>query len=87
MLNYGTQNKSLSDLDYQFLAASVEWDRQEIQLKLEAERTKEIEARLAQEEKTAKLQRYLLGVVSIALVFYFWVRDDSFLAISKSPKQ
>ena len=63
-----TQNKSLSDLDYQFLAASVELDREEIQLKLEAERTKEIEARLAQEKKTAKLQKYLLGVVSIALV-------------------
>ncbi|MDJ0903318.1 MAG: AAA-like domain-containing protein [Xenococcus sp. MO_188.B8] len=64
-----SQNKILSDLDYRFLAASVEFDRQEIQLKLEAERTKEVEARLAQEEKTAKLQRYLLGAVSIALVF------------------
>ena len=63
-----THNKSLSNLEYQFLAASVELDREEIQLKLEAERTKEIEARLAQEKKTAKLQKYLLGAVSIALV-------------------
>ncbi len=63
------QNNSFSDLDHQFLAASVKLDREEIELKLEAERTKEVEARLVQEKKTAKLQRYLLGAVSIALVF------------------
>ena len=44
------QGKSLSDLDYQFLAASGELDRQELQLFLEAERLKEVEARLAQEK-------------------------------------
>ncbi|HEY9298208.1 MAG TPA: AAA-like domain-containing protein, partial [Phormidium sp.] len=67
------QGKSLSDLDYQFLAASVEIDRQEIQQKIEAERTKAIEAklieeqkRLQQEQKTARLQRIFLFLVSSA---------------------
>ncbi len=49
-----SQGKSLSDLDYQFLAASVECDRQEVQMVLEAARVLEVEARLAQEKKTAK---------------------------------
>lgn len=60
--------KSLSDLDYQFLAASVELDRKEVQNSLEAERTKEVEARLKQEQKTARLQRLFLGAVSTAFV-------------------
>ena len=66
-----TQGKSLSDLDYQFLAASLEIDRQETQQKIEAERTKAIEVqlieeqkRLQQEQKTAKLQRLFLMLVS-----------------------
>ncbi|MBU7585520.1 MAG: AAA-like domain-containing protein [Nostoc sp. TH1S01] len=76
------QGKSLSDLDYQFLAASAECDRREVQMALEAARAKEVEARLAQERKTAKevearlaqekktalLQKYLLIVVTIGLL-------------------
>ncbi|WP_236556778.1 AAA-like domain-containing protein [Calothrix sp. PCC 7507] len=62
------QNKSISDLDYQFLAASQECEQQEVQTALEAARTKEVEARLAQERKTAKLQRCLLASVSIAAI-------------------
>ncbi|MEG4488576.1 MULTISPECIES: WD40 domain-containing protein [unclassified Microcoleus] len=69
------QEKSLSNLDYQFLAASAELDRREVQQALEAERTKEVEARLAeeqmrliQEKKAAKRQRRLLFSVSIALL-------------------
>jgi WD40 repeat protein len=67
--------KSLSRLDYQFLAASEEFDRQEVQQALEAERAKETEARLAaqlqrlqQEQHNSKLQRLLLLVVSGALM-------------------
>jgi len=77
-----SQGKSLSDLDYQFLAASVEWDRKEVQITLEAERVKAIEAeskaieaqlveqkqRLLQEQKNAKLQRLFLGAISIAFL-------------------
>ncbi|MGF2035657.1 MAG: AAA-like domain-containing protein [Nostoc sp. CmiVER01] len=76
-----SQGKSLSDLDYQFLAASIECDRREVQMALEAARAKEVEARLeqekkialevearlAQEKRTALLQRYLLVAVSIGL--------------------
>ncbi|HEY9852413.1 MAG TPA: AAA-like domain-containing protein [Leptolyngbyaceae cyanobacterium] len=68
-----SQGKSLSDLDYQYIAASQELDRQEVQLALEAERTKEVEARLKeeqrrliQEKQAAKRQRILLFGVSIA---------------------
>lgn len=59
-----TQGKSLSDLDYQFLAASLEVDRQETQQKIEAERIKAIEAKLIQEQKNTKLQRLFLMLVS-----------------------
>ncbi len=87
------QGKSLSDLDYQFLAKSEELDRQEVQIALEAARTKEVEARLAeeqkrlkQEQKTAKLQRLFLGFVTFALAISsgiglvaFWQIDGKFL--------
>ncbi|GAB4367025.1 MAG: hypothetical protein Kow00121_04970 [Elainellaceae cyanobacterium] len=54
------QGKSLSDLDYQFLAASQECDRREAQLIFETERAQEINARLIQERKAARIQRLLL---------------------------
>jgi hypothetical protein len=63
-----SQGKSLSDLDYQFLAASVECERREVQIVLEAARVLEVEARLLQEKKTALLQRYLLVAVSFGLL-------------------
>jgi WD40 repeat protein len=69
------QEKSLSNLDYQFLAASAELDSREVQQALEAERTKEVEARLTEEHKrliqektAAKRQRLLLFAVSMALL-------------------
>lgn len=52
-----TQGKSLSDLDYKFLAASQELDRQEVQKALEAENAKEVEARLLLEQKRIRQQR------------------------------
>ncbi|HEY9738019.1 MAG TPA: AAA-like domain-containing protein [Trichocoleus sp.] len=60
--------KSLSVLDYQFLAASEDLDRREVQQALEAERLKEVEARLKQEKQVARLQRFLLGAVSLGLL-------------------
>ncbi|MEG4169326.1 MULTISPECIES: WD40 domain-containing protein [unclassified Microcoleus] len=62
------QGKSLSDFDYHFLAASQEVDRQELQFFLEAERLKEVEARLALKKKSAKRQSYLIAGLSFALV-------------------
>jgi hypothetical protein len=75
-----TQGKSLSDLDYQFLATSEECDRARVQQALEAEKTqaianqmKAVEQQLAeeqkrreQEHKNAQLQRNLFRVASIA---------------------
>jgi WD40 repeat protein len=63
-----SEGKSLSDLDYQFLAASQEFDRREVETSLEAERTQEVKARLVQEQKAAKHQRLFLGAVILALV-------------------
>jgi WD40 repeat protein len=70
-----SRGKSLSDLDYQFLAASEGLDRTEVQLALEAERAKEVEARLTEEQKRLSLekkssrrQKFLLFVVSMALI-------------------
>jgi WD40 repeat protein len=60
--------KSLSDLDYQFLAASQQHDRATVQQALEAARAQEVEARLTQEKRSARLQRLLLIAVSFALV-------------------
>ena len=54
------QGKSLSDLDYQFLAASAELDKQEMQLTLEAERLKEV-------EKNARRQKWFIAALSFAL--------------------
>jgi hypothetical protein len=73
--SYWAQGKSLSDLDYQFLAASQELDRLEVQQTLEAARLREVEARLAEERKrldlereTAKRQRRFIGALSGALI-------------------
>jgi WD40 repeat protein len=63
-----TQDKRLGDLDYRFLAASQELERREFQQKLEAERLKEVEARLAVEKKTASLQRFLLIAIGIGSI-------------------
>jgi WD40 repeat protein len=68
-----SQDKSLSDLDYRFLAASKESEQRIIQKILEAERIKEMEARLVeqtqrfhQKQENIKLQKRLLMVISAA---------------------
>ncbi|MFL9457291.1 MULTISPECIES: AAA-like domain-containing protein [Nostocales] len=60
--------KSLSELDYQFLAASQELDRREVETRLAAECTREIKARLSQEQKVAQLQRISLGTLALGFV-------------------
>jgi hypothetical protein len=62
-----SQGKSLSELDYQFLAASQECDRREVETRLEAERTQEIAARLLQERKAARFQKLFLGTLCLVL--------------------
>jgi len=80
-----SQGKSLSDLDYQFMAASTEIDRQEIQQKLELDRAKAIEVqliekekRLLQEQTNGKLQKLLLILLGTAFAL---VSTSSLIAI------
>lgn len=61
------QGKSLSDLDYEFLAANQEGQRQEEQIALEAARAQEVEVQLAVEKNTARWQQFLLIAVYIGL--------------------
>ncbi|MBW4512984.1 MAG: AAA-like domain-containing protein [Scytonematopsis contorta HA4267-MV1] len=63
-----TQGKSLSDLDYKFLAKSQELDRQEAQQALEAARLMEVEARLIEQKQHAKRQKYFIAALSTAFV-------------------
>lgn len=63
-----TQNKLLGDLDYKFLAASQELERREVEQKMEAERVREVEARLAVQKQRTRLQKLLTLVISIALL-------------------
>lgn len=69
------EGKSLGDLDYRYIAASQECDRQEVQAHLEAERLQEVEARLTLERQRSldqrqslKRQGALLGVISGVMV-------------------
>ena len=63
-----SQGKSLSNLDYQFLAISLESDRKEVQTMLEAEKAKAIEAKLIEQQQKAKLQKLFLGAITIAFL-------------------
>ncbi|MEG4809139.1 AAA-like domain-containing protein [Microcoleus sp. F8-D3] len=65
---YWARGKSLSDLDYQFLSQSEELDRIEVQQALEAERVREIEARLVEQKKNAKRQKHFIVTLSMALI-------------------
>ncbi|OUL35322.1 AAA-like domain-containing protein [Nostoc sp. 106C] len=75
-----SQDKRLSDLDYQFLAASQELDRQEVEKTLEAARAKEVEARLAIEQKRIIQQRranrilaFLTTGMTIKFLIFLWL--------------
>jgi WD40 repeat protein len=62
------QNRSLSDLDYRFLAASQEEEQAEARLRLEAKIAREAKLRLELERRTARQQSLILSVVSVALL-------------------
>ncbi len=57
------EGKSLSDLDHRFLSASQKYEDQEIRKNLQAERAKEVEARLLEEKKIVKVQQFFLDKV------------------------
>ncbi len=88
-----SQGKSLSDLDYQFLAKSQEFDRQEVELRLEAERAKEIEARLAEEQrrlareqKIARRLRFVLFGVIVKMLFVLMLGMEAYVEYCKAVK-
>lgn len=88
-----SQGKSLSDLDYQFLAKSQEFDRREVELRLKAERAREVEARLveeqrrlAQEKKIARRLRFLLSGVIVKMLFVFVLGVGAYLEYCKAVK-
>ena len=61
-------DKSLTNLDNQFLAKSVKLERQEQQLILEAEKAKNIEIQFLEQQKNARLQKLVLVVISTAFL-------------------
>ncbi|MEO0839448.1 MAG: AAA-like domain-containing protein [Cyanobacteria bacterium J06643_5] len=75
-----TQGKSLSDLDYQFLTASEEYDNKETQEHLEAQRLKAVEQQLQAEEKSAARLNSLLFAVSSALIIVSTLAAITFVA-------
>ena len=68
------KGKRLSDLDYRFLTASLECDREEVEKALEADRAKEVEARLLLDQKRiTQLRRKnrLLACMATVMTFKF----------------
>ncbi|NJN22874.1 MAG: hypothetical protein HC812_18990, partial [Leptolyngbya sp. RL_3_1] len=63
-----SQDQRLGNDDYQFLAASVDADRQATQQALATERAAAIATQLQQSRRHTRLQRWLLGVVSAAFL-------------------
>jgi WD40 repeat protein len=59
-------DKSLTNLDNQFLAKSAELEQREQKLVLVAERAKNMEIQLIEQQKNARLQKLILGVISTA---------------------
>ncbi|MEC4817478.1 MAG: hypothetical protein SAK29_30040 [Scytonema sp. PMC 1069.18] len=60
-------DESLSDFDNQFLASSQEYEAQEVEIPEETARVKTAEAQLKQQNKVAKLQRFLLIALCMGL--------------------
>ncbi|NET57682.1 MAG: hypothetical protein F6K47_16435 [Symploca sp. SIO2E6] len=77
-------HKMLGAQDNDFLDASQQLDRLEMQRKLDAERTKKTEVLLATQKKTARLQRFFLGAVSTALLVTSMLGLATFLQYRKA---
>lgn len=62
------QDKSLSDTDYQFLAASQQAEQRDIQQMLEVARLQQVETQLQTERQSSRQQRFWLKLVSTKLL-------------------
>lgn len=78
------QGKSLSDLDYKFLAKSQELDRKEAQQTLETARLMEVEARLVEQKQHAKRQKYFIAALSTAFVLACALGISTYLQYNKA---
>lgn len=67
--NWG-QGKSLSNLDYKFLAASQGLELRETRQRLKPKQLREIEARLPDEQTSVRLQKQLLVIVILAFIVF-----------------
>ena len=76
--------KSLSELDYQFLARSVEFELREVETKIEAERDREIEMRLVQEQKAARRQKLFFLAINCALAIAIGLGIATFVQYQKT---
>ena len=59
--------RSISQVEYQFLNASQKQEQAQLRQNLELERLKELEIRLIQEQKSARIQRFFLYTIGVAL--------------------
>lgn len=71
--------KNLSDLDYQFLSASQELDKREMQRELESQRLQEVEGRLVEKRKKINFQIHLLLCLFALLISVSGLGTFSFL--------
>jgi WD40 repeat protein len=78
------EGKSLTDIDYQYLAASQQCHNQETQKLLEAARLQEVEARLIREKEFAQKQRLLLIGLSCLSVVVFGFGITSFMLYQRA---
>ncbi|MGC9502902.1 AAA-like domain-containing protein [Baaleninema sp.] len=78
------KEKSLSDVDYQFLAASADLDRREMQQRLEAERSCAIEEKLEAQQLNAQRQKWFIGGLSSALAVTVALGSISLWQFSKA---
>ncbi|OLT61242.1 hypothetical protein [Moorena bouillonii] len=76
--------KRLSLVDDEFLAASQELSWIEQQRYLEAERAKEVEARLAEQKKSARRLKFLLMAVGTALMVSTGLGVTTYLGYRRS---
>ena len=80
------RGKSLSDLDYQFIAESEKLDRQQAELLLELQRKQEVEARLQLEKISNKRLRWLVAIIGTALLGITVLGVATFLLYFKALK-
>jgi WD40 repeat protein len=85
-----SQGKQLSNVDYQFLVASQEYDRQEIHSHLEAERAAVLDLQLQQTQLSAKRQKQFMGILAIGLLsalgfaLITWHQSQQLLATTRA---